>query len=77
MDYNVSQKLRVSGRVSLFRTPITTSNPTGSDYFQSDRGSERDATSFTGDVTYTLSPRTVINFRGDYHSFVDESQVRH
>jgi hypothetical protein len=73
-DYDVNQKLRVSGRVSLFRTPITTSNPTGSDYFQSDRGSERDATSFTGDITYTLGPRTVINVRGDYHSFVDASK---
>ncbi len=73
-DYNVNQKLRVSGRVSLFRTPITTSNPTGSDYFQSDRGSQRNATSVTGDITYTLSPRTVINLRGDYHSFVDQSQ---
>jgi len=73
-DYDVSEKLRISGRVSLFRTPITTSNPTGSAYFQSDRGSERDATSVTGDVTYTLSPRTVINVRGDYHSFIDASK---
>lgn len=73
-DYDVNQKLRLSGRVSLFRTPITTSNPTGSDYFQSDRGSERNSTSVTGDVTYTLSPRTVISLRGDYHSFVDTSK---
>jgi hypothetical protein len=74
LDYNASSRLRVSGRVSLFRTPITTSNPTGSDYFQSDRGSERDATSVTGDLTYTMSPRTVINVRGDYHSFIDASK---
>src|SRR5581483_4976805 len=74
VDYAVSDRLRVSGRVSLFRTPITTSNPTGSDYFVSDRGSERDATSITGDVTYTLSPRTVLNVRGDYHNFVDASK---
>lgn len=74
VDYNVNDKLRVSGRVSLFRTPITTSNPTGSDYFLSDRGSERNGTSYTGDVTYTLSPSTVISIRGDYHGFVDAAK---
>ncbi len=71
VDYQVSDKLRVSGRYSMFKTPITSSNPTGSDYFVSDRGSERDSTSITGDVTYTLNARTVINVRGDFHSFVD------
>ena len=74
VDYQATDNLRVSGRVSLFRTPITTSNPTGSEFFQSDRGSERNATSITGDVTYTLSARTVINVRGDYHSFIDASK---
>ena len=52
-DYNVTDKLRVSGRFSVFKTPVTSSNPTGSDYFVSDRGSNRDAKSITGDVTYT------------------------
>lgn len=73
VDYHITDKLQASGRVSLFKTPVTTSNPTGSDYFVSDRGSDRNATSITGEITYTLSPRTVLNFRGDYHSFVDES----
>ena len=72
-DYNITDKLRVSGRFSMFKTPVTSSNPTGSDYFVSDRGSNRDAKSITGDVTYTLSPSTVLNVRGDYHSFVDQS----
>lgn len=73
VDYQITDKLRVSGRISLFKTPVTSSNPTGSDYFISDRGSNRNATSITGDVTYAMSPHTVINLRGDYHSFVDES----
>ena len=72
-DYNVTDKLRISGRFSMFKTPVTSSNPTGSDYFVSDRGSNRDAKSVTGDVTYMLSPSTVINLRGDYHSFIDQS----
>ena len=50
-DYHITDKLRVSGRFSMFKTPVTTSNPTGSDYFVSDRGSNRDAKSITGDVT--------------------------
>lgn len=74
VDYQVTEKLRASGRYSMFRTPITTSNPTGSDYYVSDRGSERDSTSITGDVTYTLNARTVLNVRGDYHSFIDAAQ---
>jgi len=73
-DYQATDRLRVSGRVSLFRTPITTSNPTGSEFFVSDRGSQRDATSITGDVTYTMSARTVLNVRGDYHGFIDASK---
>lgn len=73
VDYQITDKLRASGRISLFKTPVTSSNPTGSDYFISDRGSNRNATSITGDVTYAMSPHTVINLRGDYHSFVDES----
>ena len=73
VDYQITDKLRASGRYSFFKTPVTSSNPTGSDYFVSDRGSDRNATSITGDVTYTLSARTVISVRGEYHSFVDAS----
>ncbi len=73
-DYQVTDNLRVSGRYSMFVTPVSATNPTGSDYFQSDRGSQRDAKSFTGDVTWTKSARTVLNFRGEYHNFVDASK---
>jgi Carboxypeptidase regulatory-like domain/TonB dependent receptor len=74
VDYHVTDKLRLSGRFSMFKTPITTSNPTGSDYYVSDRGSQRDATSISGDGTYTLSASTVINVRGEYHNFVDAAK---
>ena len=40
---------------------------------QRDRGSERDATSYSGDAVYMLSPSTVINVTGTYHSFIDAS----
>jgi hypothetical protein len=72
-DYNVSDKLRIYGRTSLLRTPASTSNPTGSPLFQNDRGSIRNATQIVGNVTYTISPTTVLNVRADYHGFVDAS----
>ncbi|MBV6433849.1 MAG: hypothetical protein IANPNBLG_04078 [Bryobacteraceae bacterium] len=74
VDYNMTDKIRISGRFSIFRTPITTSNPTGSDYFVSDRGSERDSKSVSADLTYTLSASTVLNVRGEYHDFIDAAK---
>jgi hypothetical protein len=73
-DFQVTDSLRISGRYSMFVTPVSATNPTGSDYFQSDRGSQRDAKSITGDVTWTANATTVWNFRGEYHSFVDASK---
>ena len=73
VDYNVNDKLRVYGRVGIIRTPASTSNPTGSAIFQNDRGSTRNATQFTGNVTYSISPTTLLTVRGDYHSFIDSS----
>jgi hypothetical protein len=48
VDYNVTDKLRIYGRVGLIRTAASTSNPTGSSIFENDRGSERNATQVTG-----------------------------
>lgn len=73
-DYQMTDNLRISGRYSMFVTPVSATNPTGSDYFQSDRGSQRDAKSMTGDVTWTPNARTVLNFRGEYHNFVDAAK---
>ena len=73
VDYIHSEKLRFYGRYSKLWTPVTTSNPTGSEFFVSDRGSQRDATSYSGDAVYMVSPSTVININGTYHSFVDAS----
>ena len=73
-DYQMTERLRISGRYSMFVTPVTATNPTGSDYFQSSKGSQRDAKSMTGDVTWTPSANTVLNFRGEYHNFVDASR---
>jgi hypothetical protein len=73
-DYVHSEKLRFYGRYSKLWTPVTTSNPTGSEFFVSDRGSQRDATSISGDAVYLLSASTVLNVNATYHSFIDASK---
>jgi hypothetical protein len=73
VDYNVSQKLRVFGRLGIARTPVTTSNPTGSSVYVSDRGSSRDATSYSGDIVYTFTANTVLDVHGDWHGFHDDA----
>jgi hypothetical protein len=73
VDYNISDKLQINGRVGFIRTAAATSNPTGSPIFENDRGSQRDATQYTGNLTYAISPSTVLTARGDYHEFVDAS----
>lgn len=73
-DYTYSDKLRFYGRYSKLWTPVTTSNPTGSDFFVNDRGSQRDALSISGDAVYTMSATTVMNVNATYHSFVDASR---
>jgi hypothetical protein len=74
VDYAHSDKLRFFGRYSKLWTPVGTSNPTGSELFLSDRGSQRDAASYSGDAVYMISANTVLNISGTYHSFVDASK---
>ncbi|HEY2018108.1 MAG TPA: carboxypeptidase-like regulatory domain-containing protein [Bryobacteraceae bacterium] len=73
VDFHTN-KLTLTGRIQLFRTPVQTSNPTGSSVFVSNRGSERDGTTYSGTATYTLNSTTVISMSGDYHNFVDASR---
>jgi len=73
-DYVFSEKLRFYGRYSKLWTPVTTSNPTGSEFFVNDRGSQRDATSISGNAVWTVSASTIVDFNATYHSFVDASR---
>lgn len=73
-DYAFSEKLRFYGRYSKLWTPVTTSNPTGSEFFVNDRGSQRDATSISGDAVWTVSATTIVNINATYHSFIDASK---
>lgn len=74
IDYVHSDKLRFYARISRLWTPVTTTNPTGSDFWVSDRGSQRNADQFSGDVVYILGPATVLNIHGSYRDFIDASR---
>ncbi len=73
VDYNINDKLRVNGRVSLYRTPVTAPNPTGSPLFDSGADQRYDSMAFSGDIVYALSVRTVINIHGDWNTFHDDA----
>jgi hypothetical protein len=73
VDFHVNDRLSVSARVQLFRTPASVGNPTGSPLFDSDRGSRRHGNTYSGTVTYTLNSRMILTVSGDYHNFVDAS----
>jgi hypothetical protein len=76
-DYFINDQWRVYGRFSLTRTPVqVVGNPTGSPIYMSDRGADYDMTSFAGDATYTVSPTSILNLHGGYHSFRDRSNFR-
>jgi hypothetical protein len=73
-DVVLSDKLRLSGRASLFRTPITAANPTGSDLaWQSDRPTNRNAMQLAADLTWMKSPTTVITANFIESTYIDES----
>jgi hypothetical protein len=73
-DWYINDKLRVFGRVSVMRTSITGSNPTGSDLYASSDSSERNGTNYSGDAVYTISPNTILDVHGEWHGHVDSSQ---
>ncbi|HTS26462.1 MAG TPA: carboxypeptidase regulatory-like domain-containing protein [Bryobacteraceae bacterium] len=73
VDYHVNNNLNLSFRAQIFRTPVTSSNPTGSPLFDNDRGSNRDGNTYSGTVTYALGAKTVITGSVDYHDFTDQS----
>src|SRR5215472_17671396 len=74
VDFHVNDKLTLSFRAQIFRTPASVGNPTSSPLFDNDRGSQRDGNTYSGTLTYTLNPRTIITASVDYHDFTDASR---
>ncbi len=73
-DWNASDKLKVFGRFSMFKTFVTQDNYAGTRAVQPN-GSERHAWSSVVDAVYTITPNTVFNIRGGYNRIFDSFAV--
>jgi hypothetical protein len=75
VDWNISDKWKVFGRYSLFRTFVDQDDFTGGSLAQPVTGSERHSQTFSGDAVWTINPTTVFNIRGAYNAIVDSFGV--
>lgn len=72
VDYVINEKLRVSGFYGRYYTTNLTNNPTpNNSQLYVPQGSERAANQVTGDAVWSLSPRTVLNFHGNWYNLID------
>ncbi|MGH9722755.1 MAG: carboxypeptidase regulatory-like domain-containing protein [Bryobacteraceae bacterium] len=73
-DWNITDKLKVFGRYSQFRTTLVQPNytPNNSPAMPNDNGGIMNSRNVAGDMVYTLSPTTVLNFRGSYSMLEDD-----
>jgi len=72
VDYNISEKWRVSGHYARYNTNNFGTNPTPNDSFLiQPTGSIRGGNQVAGDVVWTINPSTVVDFNGDWHNFSD------
>jgi hypothetical protein len=71
-DYNINDKWKLYGRVSKYFTDDLAPNatPNNSQLFVP-TGTSRGATQISGDAIWTVNPRTVMNFHGDWHKVID------
>lgn len=69
-DWNVSNKLKIFGRFSMFKTFVAQDNYANSVAFQPN-GSERHAWTTVADAVYTINANTVFNIRGGYNRIFD------
>lgn len=73
-DWNISDKWKVFGRYSQFRTTLDQDNytPNNSPAMPNDNGGIMNSRNIAGDAVYTMSARTVFNFRGSYAMLEDD-----
>ncbi len=73
VDYNINDKWHTFGRLSKYYTDDLAGNPTPleSTVLYVPTGTERGAWQVAGDVTWTVNPRTVVDFHGDWHDVID------
>ena len=69
-DYNVSDSVKVFGRISRFHTTQSEPDYSGS-VAQRRQGSARNSVQASGDIVWTISPTTVFNMRGSWSKITD------
>jgi hypothetical protein len=72
VDYNLSEKWRLSGYYGRYYSTDSDSNPLpGPSVLYQPTGSLRIANQVLGDAIWAVSPSTVVNFHGDWFNLVD------
>jgi hypothetical protein len=73
VDYAATDKLRMFGRYSRFRTSLLDKDytPNGPVIYEDLNSGTMNATNVAGDVVYTLNPTTVLNVRGNIITMED------
>jgi hypothetical protein len=72
VDYNITEKWKVFGRVARYNTTDLAGNPTpNNSQLYVPTGTTRGATNIGGDAIWTVNPRTVVDFHGDWHKLID------
>jgi hypothetical protein len=71
VDWNVSDRVKVFGRVSRFHTIQSDPDFTGGSPLQPRAGSARHTWQTSGDIVWTINPTTVFNVRGSWSKITD------
>jgi len=72
VDYNISDRWRVFGRIGKYHTQDLQDDPTpNQSQLFVPTGTLREAMQISGDAVFTVTPNTVLNFHGDWHKVID------
>ena len=72
VDYSINDKWKVFGRLARYNTTDIAGNPTpNNSELYVPTGTSRAAWNVGGDAIWSINPRTVAEFRGDWHSLLD------
>jgi Carboxypeptidase regulatory-like domain/TonB dependent receptor len=72
VDYSINDKWKIFGRVARYNTTDLAGNPTpNNSQLYVPTGTTRGATNIGGDAVWTVNPRTVVDFHGDWHKLID------
>jgi hypothetical protein len=72
VDYDISDKWRISGHYARYNTSNSSANPTPNDsILVQPTGSVRGGNQVAADVVYSINATTVLDVNGDWHNFQD------